>query len=81
MDDERVVGGAAFDLEDALDGLGIERIGGQAVNRFGGQGDQLAGAQKLRGAPHGCPELSGSVCGQDLGCNGAIHRTGGGSMN
>ena len=46
VDDERIAGGPPLRLEDRLHGLLIERIGCQPVNRFGRDGDQLAGGQQ-----------------------------------
>lgn len=48
VNDERVVGGAAFGAEDVLHGAGIERIGSEAVDGFGRKGDYAAGAQDVR---------------------------------
>ena len=45
MDDERVVGGAAFGAENFSAGTGVERVGGKSVNRLGRHGDELARAQ------------------------------------
>jgi len=46
MDDERVEEGAMFGLENAGYGSGIESVGGEAVDGFGGEGDHLAGGEK-----------------------------------
>ena len=45
--DHRAGVGSSLHLEDARNGDGIECVGAQSVNRFGGEGDKLATAQKL----------------------------------
>jgi len=46
--DDGVPGGAPFGLEDARHGYGVEGIGAESVNGFGGQGDKASGAKNLR---------------------------------
>ena len=41
MDDEGVEGGAFFGFEDFGDGGGVEGVGGEAVDGFGGEGDDF----------------------------------------
>ncbi len=41
MDDEGIEGGAFFGFEDFGDGGGVEGVGGEAVDGFGGQGDDF----------------------------------------
>ena len=43
----------AFDLENFCDGLFVQRVGGQAINRFRRQRDDFARAQQFRRAFHG----------------------------
>ena len=45
VDDERVVDGSVFDREDPAHGNGIRRVGREAVDGLGGDGDQPTGAQ------------------------------------
>lgn len=49
MDDERVILGPVFGLEDALRSDRVERIRGQTVDGFGGHADYLAGTKDLSG--------------------------------
>ena len=51
--DHRVVFGAALGLEHPGSGFGVQRVGGQAIYRLGGNGHRLAGAQKLGGQGNG----------------------------
>jgi len=46
MDDDGVARWAAFNLENSSDGVRVEGIGGQAVDRLGRQGDQFTGTQQ-----------------------------------
>ncbi len=48
VDDERIGAGTALGGENFFAGAWIERIGGKAVNRFGGHADQFALAQTAR---------------------------------
>lgn len=63
MDDEGVVCGSAFEVEDALDCGGVCGIGGEAVDRFGRDGDAscvaecVDGAAELVGSDHWCGQL------------------------
>jgi len=59
--DDRVVGRAALDFEDALHGPGVEGVGGEPINRFSGQSHNAAGAQQLHGAGHGRFEQGGGM--------------------
>src|SRR5688500_8565572 len=57
-----MVGGAALDGVQPGDGFLARRIGAEAVDRFGGKGDQSAGAQDLRRAADlGGHSLSGAA--------------------
>jgi hypothetical protein len=49
MGDQRVEPWPALGLEDGGYGLGIRRVGGQAVDRFGRQDDEAALAKRLGG--------------------------------
>ena len=53
MDDDGIVRGPAFDLENFTNGGGIQRIRGKAVNRFRRQRYHLAGAQPFCRPFHG----------------------------
>ena len=60
VDDDRVARRPAFDLENALHGPSIQRIGGQAINGFGWESDHLPGAQQVRRSTHcGLKEFRG----------------------
>ncbi len=50
MDYERAGQGSAFDGVDAGYSFGIEGIGAETVDGFGGEGNEAAGAEKLGGA-------------------------------
>jgi len=50
MDYEGTGGGPAFDGEDAGYGFGVEGVGSQTVDGFGGEGNEAAGAEELGGA-------------------------------
>jgi hypothetical protein len=54
MHDKWVPGRALLGREDSRDGLGRERVGAEAVDRFGGERDQAAGSQKFGGASDVC---------------------------
>jgi hypothetical protein len=49
VDDERVGGGAAFGLVDEVDGARVGGVCAQAVDGFGGEGDEAAPFQELDG--------------------------------
>jgi hypothetical protein len=49
VDDERAGGGPAFDSVDAGHGFGVEGVGSETVDSFGGEGDEAAGAEELGG--------------------------------
>ena len=49
MDDQGIVLRAALRHENFLDRLAVAGVGGNAVDRLGGQGYQLTAAQQLRG--------------------------------
>ena len=53
MDNDGIVRGSSLDFVDPGDGRRIERVGGEAVNRFSRQCDQLARAQQYRLDPRG----------------------------
>ena len=61
MDDDRIVRRPAFDLENFCDGLFIQRVGGEAIDRFRRQRDHFAGAQQFRRAADGLGKSAG-VC-------------------
>ena len=50
VDDQRIAVRSLLRGEDALNRGGIRRVGAQAVDRLGGEGDEAARAQQLRGA-------------------------------
>jgi hypothetical protein len=58
MNDDRVPRGTAFGGEDGGDGLRREGVGAEAVDGFGGEGDEAAGAQDFRCAG----EVRGELC-------------------
>ena len=45
MNNQRVINGPTFCRKNLGDGVGIARVSGEAVHRFGRQADGLAGAQ------------------------------------
>ena len=47
VDDQRMRGRPALQLEDLADGVGIRRVGAESVDRFGRERDDLAFAQRL----------------------------------
>jgi hypothetical protein len=49
VDDEGAGRGSAFDGVDAGYSFGVEGIGAQTVNGFGGEGDEAAGAEEPGG--------------------------------
>ena len=51
MDDQRVEPRPALGRVEAPDGVGVGRVGGQAIDRFGGNDDQFAGGQGRGAAP------------------------------
>src|SRR3954471_12399428 len=62
VNDHGVVGGTALHCIEARNGFGIGRIRAEAIDRFGGKGDEAAGAQDLRGAADlGGHSLSGAA--------------------
>ena len=71
MNDDGIVRRTALDFVNARDGARIERIGGQAVNRFRRQRDDLARVEDFRGALDGSVEQPRRVRGENLGA----HRT------
>ena len=48
MDDERIVWRTAFDLEDFPDGVEVQDVGSQPVDRFRRKRNETAGAQDIR---------------------------------
>ena len=50
MHDDGMIGGPALDPVQARHRGGVRRVGAEAVDRFGGKGDEAAGAEDLRGA-------------------------------
>jgi hypothetical protein len=50
VDDKGTGGGAAFDGIDAGDGLGIESVSAESVNRLGRKSDKAAAAKHFSGA-------------------------------
>ena len=61
MNDDGIARGPAFDLINAGHRGGIPGIGGQAINGFRGQRDQLPGAQQFRRSFHRLREQRGGV--------------------
>jgi len=53
VDNDWIFGGPVLDLKNAVDGLGVQGIGGQAINGFGRQSNDLSGAKQLRHALDG----------------------------
>lgn len=49
VDDEGVLGRAAFEIEDAADGCFVGGVGAEAVDGFGGEGDDAAGEEAADG--------------------------------
>src|SRR5207245_1085415 len=49
VDDQRIVGGPALGAKDTGDGRGVESIGAEAIDGFGGKGDEAAAAQHTSG--------------------------------
>ncbi|KXK57437.1 MAG: hypothetical protein UZ07_CHB004000609 [Chlorobi bacterium OLB7] len=49
MDNQRIIGGAAFCGKHVGHGIGIEGIGPKPVHRFGGEGNNIASAEGLGG--------------------------------
>ena len=49
MDYERTGGGSAFDGVDAGYGFGVEGVGSETVDGFGGEGDEAASAEEPGG--------------------------------
>ena len=49
MDDEGAGGRPAFDGVDAGYGFGVEGVGSETVDGFGGEGDESAGAEEPDG--------------------------------
>ena len=62
--------GPAFDLENFGDGFFIQRVGGEAINRFRRQRHDFAGAQQFRRAADGFLKKLRRVRGKDFG----LHR-------
>jgi hypothetical protein len=54
MHDQRVIVWAAFGGENFFDGFGIGGVGAEAVDGFGGEGDETACAQRGYGAGDVC---------------------------
>ncbi len=53
VDDEWVEGGAFLGGEDFCDGFRIEGVRGEAVDGFGGEGDDFSGTQEVAGSCDG----------------------------
>ncbi len=49
MDDERAGAGSAFDGVDAGYSFGVEGVGSETVDGFGGEGDEAASAEEPGG--------------------------------
>ena len=67
VDDDGIVRRAALDLENLGDGLFIQRVGGEAIDRFRRQRGDFASAQQIRRAADGGLEQLRRVRGQDFG--------------
>src|SRR3954469_12685727 len=69
MNNHRVVGRTAFDAVKARHRRGARRISAEAVDGFGWEGDEAAGAQDFgRAADLGGHSLSGDALRTDSGC-------------
>ena len=66
VDDDGIVRRPAFDLENFGDGLFVQRVGGQAINRFRRQRHDFAGAQQFRRAADGFLKKLRRVRGQNF---------------
>lgn len=66
MDNNRIVGRPAFNLENALDRPGIQRIGRQSIDCLCRQCDHLAGAEQFSGSLHGRSKQGRSMRGKNL---------------
>ena len=67
VDDHGVIAGAALGGVYRLDSRFIIGIGGQAVHRFGGNGDQSAVREDIPGAQHALGVLSGVIYSDEFG--------------
>ena len=67
MDDDGIVRRTALDLENFCDGLFVQRVGGEAINRFRRQRDDFARAQQFRRAEDGFLKKLRRVRGQSFG--------------
>jgi len=65
MDNNGIARRPALDLINAGDSGGVPGIGGEAVNGFGGQRDQLPGAEQFGGPLDGLREERSVVSWQD----------------
>ena len=61
MHDDRIALRAVFDLVNLAHGGGVPGVGREAIDRFGGQGDDLPRLEQLRRARHRLREQPGSV--------------------
>jgi hypothetical protein len=52
VNNDRIIGRALFGFKDLRNGLGIEGIGSQTIDCFGGEGDKTAAANNLPGQSH-----------------------------
>jgi hypothetical protein len=66
MDDDRIGGGPALGIEKTRDRIAIEGVRAEAVDRFGGKGDETAAPQAVGGARNGARVRSIGVDGDDV---------------
>ena len=77
MDDEGIEGRAALHLENARYGGRIGGIGAEAVDRFGGEGDQVATANERRAS---CQRFRGRRANHKAGTRAAVPPQRGGAL-
>ncbi len=63
VNDDWIIGRTPFDLENFGDGLRVQCVGGEAIDRFGRQRDDFPGAEQVRRALDGGGEQLGCVRG------------------
>ncbi len=61
MNDDWIICRTAFDRENFRDGIFIQRICGEAINRFRRQRDDFAGAEQFSGTTDGFLKKLGRV--------------------
>ena len=73
VNDDGIVRRPAFDPENFCDRLSIQRIGGQAINRFRRQRNHFAGTQQVRRAGYGGLEKARACAWTGIQPSHAIH--------